>query len=125
MNDEEKKMIICMNHIPTDGVGFLQYLYLLASLYNGHSLTSLLENCRDISPVLRNIHIRRPTQQTRRTRHITVAPLRENSSGKQYFCLCSRIMPKDFSVLYYKKKAKCNAQRRIDNCLCPRNIPLA
>lgn len=104
MNDEEKKMIIGMSHILTDGEGFLQYLYLLASLYSGHTPSFLLENCRDISPVLRNIHIGRPTEQTRHTRHIAVPPLRENSSGKQYFCLCSRIMPKDFSALYYKSR---------------------
>lgn len=104
LNEEEKKVIVGISHILTDGEGFLQYLYLLSFLYNGHTPASSLENCRDISPVLKNIHIGRPTEQTRQHRHITVPPLREKSKGKQHFCLCSHILPKDFSALCCKSK---------------------
>ena len=104
MNGDENEITIGMSHILTDGEGFLQYLYLLASLYNGQPPSFPLENSRDISPVLRNVHIGRPTEQTWRQRHITVPPLRADSNGKLYFCLCSRIGPKDFSALYSKSK---------------------
>ncbi len=104
MNGDENEITIGMSHILTDGEGFLQYLYLLASLYNGQPPSFPLENSRDISPVLRNVHIGRPTEQTWRQRHITVPPLRADSNGKLYFCLRSRIGPKDFSVLYSKSK---------------------
>ncbi|MDC7286853.1 VTT domain-containing protein [Blautia schinkii] len=104
VNEEEKKIIIGMSHILTDGEGFLQYLYLLSFLYSGHTPIPPLKNCREISPVLDNIHIGRPTEQTRRHRRVTVPPLRENSKGHQHFCLSSRILPKDFSAIYYKSK---------------------
>lgn len=104
INNEEKKIIIGMSHILTDGVGFLQYLYLLSFLYSGYTPAFPLENCRDIAPVLKNIHIGRATEQTRRHKHITVPPLRENSNGKTQFCLCSHILSKDFSALYCKSR---------------------
>jgi len=106
MNDEEKKMIIGMSHILTDGEGFLQYLYLLSFLYSGHTPAFPLENCRDITSILKDIHIGRSTEQTRQQKHISVLPLRENSRGKQLFCLCSHIAPKDFSSLYNKSKKR-------------------
>ena len=37
MNGDENEITIGMSHILTDGEGFLQYLYLLASLYNGQT----------------------------------------------------------------------------------------
>ena len=45
---EERKdtVLIGMSHILTDGNGFLQYLYLLASLYNGKSPAVHLQPCR-------------------------------------------------------------------------------
>ena len=86
INDEKKKMIIGMSHILTDGVDFLQYLYLLSFLYNGHTPAFPLENCRDIAPVLKNVHIGRATEQTRQHKHITVPPLRKSSNGKKQFC---------------------------------------
>lgn len=104
VNSEEKKLIVGMSHILTDGKGFLQYLYLLSFLYNGNKPVSSLKNCRDISSVLKNIRIGRPTEQTRRHRYVTVPPLRENSRGEWYYCLSSRILPKDFSALYCKSK---------------------
>ena len=104
INDEKKKMIIGMSHILTDGVDFLQYLYLLSFLYNGHTPAFPLENCRDIAPVLKNVHIGRATEQTRQHKHITVPPLRKSSNGKKQFCLCSHIYPEDFSTLYCKSR---------------------
>lgn len=81
-------------------------VYTGSSLYinNGNKPVSSLKNCRDISPVLKNIHIGRPTEQTRRHRYVTVPPLRKNSRREQYYCLSSRILPKDFSALYCKSK---------------------
>lgn len=58
-------VIAGMSHILTDGEGFLQYLYLLASLYNGQSSDLPMRNCRELVPALENIRIQRQTEQTR------------------------------------------------------------
>lgn len=105
---EERKdtVLIGMSHILTDGNGFLQYLYLLASLYNGKSPAVHLQNKREIAPLLKNIHVQPPTVQTRRGRYTAVPPLRPVSNGKNYFWLNCSITSDDLTALQAKAK-KC------------------
>lgn len=105
---EERKdtVLIGMSHILTDGNGFLQYLYLLASLYNGKSPAVHLQNKREIAPLLKNIHVQPPTVQTRRGRYAAVPPLRPVSNGKNYFWLNCSITSDDLTALQAKAK-KC------------------
>ena len=52
-------VIVGISHILADGNGFLQYLYLLSSLYN-HPHTNLpRETERNLFPLLRNIHVKK------------------------------------------------------------------
>lgn len=100
-------ILIGMSHILTDGAGFLQYLYLLASLYNGEAPADHFQNERKIAPILKNIRVQPPTEQTKRGRHAAVPPLRSESNGTQYFCLNCKIAPDELAAIQEKAK-KCN-----------------
>ena len=100
-------MIIGLSHILSDGEGFLQYLYLLAALYNGETLPTHLKNKRELAPILKNIRVLPPTEQTKRGRHAVVLPLRPVSDGTQYFCLSCRITPDELAAIHAKAK-KCS-----------------
>ena len=101
-------VIIVMSHILSDGEGFLQYLYLLAALYNGKNPDNNVRNLRDISPLLKNIHVLAPTQQTKYHRHISIPPLRSKENGSQILCLTSQI-PANTMMLIHQKAAKLGA----------------
>lgn len=93
-----------MSHILTDANGFLQYLCLLAALYNGQPFDLSPYNNRKIAPILKNIHVHKPTQQTRKGRRKEVPPLRTLNTDKNFFCLVNRISYDDFSLLHAKAK---------------------
>lgn len=97
-------MVIGMSHILADGSVFLQYLYLLSSLYNGASLGNKLQNTRDISPLLKNIRVQSETEQTKYGKQIEVSPLRTFNSGTKFFCLNSTIAPNDLTAIHVKAK---------------------
>lgn len=97
-------VIIIMSHILTDGEGFLQYLYLLSSLYNGRQPDKRLLNVRNISPLLKNIRIFASTEQTRHNSSSSVSPLRLDENGNQFFCLTSQISEDCLAAI--RKKAK-------------------
>ncbi len=102
--EQQNTIIIGMSHILTDGTGFLQYLCLLASLYNGNPPGSKLQNARDISPILKDIRVQSPTEQTKYGRRIEVAPLRPHNNGTQFFCLNSTIAPNDLTAIHVNAK---------------------
>lgn len=99
-------VMIGLSHILADGDGFLQYLYLLACLYNGEVPSTHLQNQRAITPLLKNIYVQPTTEQTKRGRHADVPPLRSVSNGKQYFCMNCKIAPDELNALL-KKAKKC------------------
>lgn len=104
---QEKKdiVIVGISHILTDGEGFLQYLYLLAFLYNNEqSLNLSLKNHRELAPILKNIHIQKQTEQTRQGKRKRVPPLRSYCKDTNYFCLVSRISENDFLLLHAEAK---------------------
>lgn len=105
---QQDVVVVGMSHILTDGEGFLQYLYLLAALYNEESPDFPLGNCREPVLFLENIHVQKQTEQTRRGKRKKVPPLRENSKDTHSFCLVSRISKEDFLQLHAKAK-KSNA----------------
>lgn len=95
---------VVMSHILTDGMGFLQYLYLLASLYNGGEPEELVSNVRRLSPLLENIRVSAATEQTRRNRFAWVAPLRAAEKGGHRFCLTSQISKEHMAVVHERAK---------------------
>lgn len=101
-------VIIAMSHILSDGEGFLQYLYLLAAFYNGKNMDHNVQNLRDISPLLENIHVLAPTQQTKYHRHTSIPPLRSTENGNQMLCLTSQI-PANSMMLIHQKATKLGA----------------
>lgn len=107
--DELKTTIIFgMSHILTDGEGFLQYLYLLASLYNEKYPNSQIQNNRKISTFLKDIHVQPLTEQTKNGKKFVMSPLRKDSIGTQYFCLNSIIAAADLEAIHTKAK-NCDA----------------
>lgn len=97
-------IVFGMSHILTDAEGFLQYLYLLAALYNGQIYNLQLHNHREIDPILKDIHVLKPTQQTRAGKRKRVPPLRTLSKDRDFFCLVNRISCNEFSLLHAKAK---------------------
>lgn len=93
-----------MSHILTDANGFLQYLYLLSALYNRQTFNLPLHNHREIAPILKDIHVQKPTQQTRAGKRKRVPPLRSLSKDRDFFCLVNRISCDEFSLLHAKAK---------------------
>lgn len=93
------RLLIAMSHILADGAGFLQYLYLLAALYNGGQLDSGIQNVRDISPLLESIRVSAPTEQTRHNRSIPMPPLRPAGNVGRCFCLTSQIPPGSMALI--------------------------
>lgn len=106
--ERQEVVIAGMSHILTDGEGFLQYLYLLAALYNEESPELPAANYREPALFLDNIHIQKQTEQTRRGKRKRVPPLRNYSKDTHSFCLVSRISKDDFLLLHAKAK-KSNA----------------
>lgn len=105
---EHDLVMVIMSHILADGEGFLQYLYLLAALYNGRRLDSGIQNMRDISPLLENMRVFAPTEQTKHSRHAATPPLRPASGGNQFFCLTSQIPSGSMTVIRQRAK-QCGA----------------
>lgn len=101
---QQNTVTFCMSHILTDGAGFLEYLYLLASLYSGDALDRPLSNSRDITPLLMNIRVGLPTQQAREGKKIVVPALRPHSNGTQHHCLKTVLASGDFEVIRTKAK---------------------
>lgn len=102
--EQQNIIVIGMSHILSDGAGFLQYLYLLAALYNGTPLDSKIQNTRNISSLLKNIRIQPPTEQTKCGRRIDVVSLRPFNNGTRFFCLNSTIAPNDLTAIHVKAK---------------------
>ncbi|MFA9463078.1 MAG: VTT domain-containing protein [Velocimicrobium sp.] len=103
---EELKTTITfgMSHILTDGEGFLQYLYLLSSLYNEKYPNSQIQNSRKISTILKDIHVKSPTEQTKNGKKFVMSPLLHDSKGTQYFCLNSIIAEAELKAIHTKAK---------------------
>lgn len=95
-------VVIIMSHLLADGEGFLQYLYLLASLYNGNRMDAKIKNQRDISPLLDNIHVLPLTEQTKIHKHCSVPALRSNEKGNLLFCLTSQISNDEMENIHQK-----------------------
>jgi len=100
----ETKLILGMSHILSDGAGFLQYLYLLASLYNGTLMEDGLKNQKNIACLLKEIHVQRRTEQTRYGRAKPAKPLLPCGMGTKCY-LVKRVIPSEtFQKLRQKAK---------------------
>lgn len=106
INRQEKQdiVIIGMSHILTDGVGFLQFLYLLSFFYNEPCADFPYDNHRAIAPLLENVHVQKQTEQTKHGKRQRILPLRAFNKDTNYFCLVSRISKDDFLLLQDKLK---------------------
>ena len=101
---KERTIIFCMSHILSDGAGFLQYLYLLASLYNGDCPREDLKNKRNIEQFLTGIYVQPQTEQTKYGKKESVQPLRPYSPGIQCYLIKRIISQKEFMKLHSKAK---------------------
>lgn len=105
ISQENHELVIAvMSHILADGEGFLQYLYLLAALYNGKRLNKNIQNHRDISPLLKDIHALAPTEQAKRHKHLSISPLRPAETSNQFLCLTSQISSRDVELIHQKAR---------------------
>lgn len=100
--EKRTKLGFGMSHVLSDGAGFWQYLYLLASLYNGESFAYTLKNERRISGFLKNVRIQRRTEQTRYTKAEPAGELRPCKMGTEYCFLKHTIPSRDFKKLHRK-----------------------
>lgn len=96
-------VVFGMSHVLADGTGFLQYLYLLAALYNGEG--PHVKNIREIAPVLGRACVGRRTMQSRHGKACAVQPLRSQSQGNGFFCLCATVSGEDWAALRVKAKS--------------------
>lgn len=96
------QVVIVMSHILADGAGFLQYLYLLVSLYNGEQGYNGMKNERKIAPILKDIHVRSDSEQVKYHSHISVPPLLAREKGSRLFCLNCQIPAGDMAKIRLK-----------------------
>lgn len=102
--EEGDFVIAVMSHILADGAGFLQYLYLLAAIYNGEQPHGSIRNVRSISLLPGKIRALASTEQTRNNRAVSVPPLRPAGSGSHICCLTSRIPADTMAVIRQRAK---------------------
>jgi len=102
----EGELIAGISHILCDGDGFLQYLYLLASLYDGARPDETICNRRDISPLLDGIKVQPATEQERHGKGSPTLSLQTDSSTESYFCLSTQIGAADMTAIHAKAKSK-------------------
>lgn len=97
-----------ISHILCDGKGFLQYLYLLADLYNGGKINEGVRNQRAVSPYLKKIRVGRMTDQTKANRRYFMNTIEFSGKGAAPYCLWECIGAEDLEKL--KEKASlCHA----------------
>lgn len=108
LTPDRESVAVVMSHILTDGAGFLQYLYLLASLYNGERADGCLRNVRELAPPLANTRARAATEQSRRTRGSAVPPLRPAGNGTRPRTVTSQI-PAEAMTRVRQRAKSCGA----------------
>lgn len=96
---ECNQTVIVMSHILTDAKGFLQYLYLLAALYNGEQVDMNIKNTRSIGLFLKEIRILAATQQTKQNRHLSVPPLRAYKKAGRFFCIKTQVAAESMAAV--------------------------
>ena len=95
-------LIVVMSHLLADGEGFLQYLYLLAELYNGKQLDLKMKNQREISFLLENICILPETEQTKIHKDFSVPALRAKERGNLLICVTKEISKSEMERIHQK-----------------------
>lgn len=103
-NGAGDRVTVAMSHLLSDGAGFLQYLYLLAAIYNGDPPDKKIQNLRDISCLLKNVRVPTPTERPRCRKHPSMPPLRSSKSGGLALCLITQIPADDLARI--RRKAK-------------------
>jgi len=98
------ELIIGVSHILCDGKGFLQYLYLLASLYNGAEPDRALINQRDILSLLTGNAVGPATEQEKYNKAAPALSLRAEHKAVTYYCLTSQISAENMAVIHRKAK---------------------
>lgn len=94
-------LTIGMSHALTDGAGFLQYLYLLASIYNGAALPDGLKNVRSMDRVIKKI----PFCIGRNRDPVPQKSICRCYGGNQCYCLCCSVDETDFRRVCMKAEA--------------------
>lgn len=92
---------IGMSHVLTDGAGFLQYLYLLTSIYNGRVPSSGFRNVRNMDVFIKKI----PFCIRRKHDFIPPKAICNYHEGNQYYCLCCPVNEVDFKSICMKAES--------------------
>lgn len=100
----EDTVVFGMSHLLCDGAGFLQYLYMLAALYNGAQQGKQHPNQRDIVPLLTALKTKTAAARKQCFNRIPLVSLPPGNSTKSYFCLTAKIGPADLEVIHKKAK---------------------
>ena len=107
------KLLVCdgeftagISHLLCDGNGFLQYLYLLAALYDGAKPDKTICNRRDISPLLDGIKVQSATEQEKHGKNSPTLSIQTDNSTESYFCLSTQIGAADMDAIHAKAKSK-------------------
>lgn len=101
----EGRLVFGVSHILCDGDGFLQYLYLLAALYNGARPDKGMRNERDIAPLLAGVQVGRPTEREERGRQFLLLSLGADSDRTTYHCLTAQIDAADLTAIRAKAQS--------------------
>lgn len=106
--NEGTHIVVGISHILCDGKGFLQYLYLLANLYNDRKVNESIKNQRAVSPYLKEIKVGRITDQTKANRKYFMDTIKFSGKGATPYCLCECIGTDEINKLK-SKAALCHA----------------
>lgn len=96
------RMTVMMSHLLTDGDGFLQYLYLLAGLYNGTRVPAL--NSRRLAPFPQSAGRTPPFRHSRKGKPASLRPPCSGQAPEQLHCITSQLSAASMQRLYQNAK---------------------
>lgn len=102
--DGKSSVLIGISHILSDGAGFLQYLYLLAALYNGDPVSCAFVNVREIGPLLNMVKVGPATQQERNGKRADAQKFSLTGRGELYQCLAVTLNADAMKAIQAKAK---------------------
>lgn len=103
-NNNSWNITIGMSHVLTDGAGFLQYLYLLSSIYNGITLPAGLLNVRDMDVLVNKIPFCIKKGQDYVWKKAICRDYEEHE-GEEYHCLCAPVSETDLRNICIKARS--------------------
>lgn len=106
--ENRNTVIFGISHILCDGKGFLQYLYLLAAVYNGREPSGCFKNRRSMMPLSQDQGFcrSRKTDQEKYVRNKPPSPLFTAEDGRLYGCRTAELDTAVMKQMRVKAKKK-------------------